>query len=172
MVKKREMAAFHRERILRAATALFAQKGLENTTVDEIARQADYSKATLYVYFRSKEEIYRSIQRDAMARMEGEMERIASKEENPLRQYWLICESIAVYAKGEPFALASMLETIPWDEKSRQASPLLEEIYQIGERSIGHIQRMVERGTAQGLFREEIAGQPVGMLYWGMLSGR
>ena len=41
MVKKREMAAFHRERILRAATALFAQKGLENTTVAEIARQAD-----------------------------------------------------------------------------------------------------------------------------------
>lgn len=61
MSKKQALTEFHRGSILAAAERLFAEKGTEKTTMDDIAREAEYSKATLYVYFQSKEEIINAI---------------------------------------------------------------------------------------------------------------
>lgn len=49
------------DRILEQAERLFVEKGYGSTTVDDIARQADFSRTALYQYFRSKEEMYASI---------------------------------------------------------------------------------------------------------------
>ena len=61
MSKKQALTEFHRGSILAAAERLFAEKGTEKTTMDDIAKEAEYSKATLYVYFQSKEEIIGAI---------------------------------------------------------------------------------------------------------------
>jgi len=44
--------------ILRAAAALFAQFSMKKVTMDEIAKMASVSKATIYKYYESKEEIF------------------------------------------------------------------------------------------------------------------
>ncbi len=54
MSKKQALTEFHRGSILAAAERLFAEKGTEKTTMDDIAREAEYSKATLYVTFRAR----------------------------------------------------------------------------------------------------------------------
>ncbi|KAA3381875.1 helix-turn-helix domain-containing protein, partial [Akkermansia muciniphila] len=54
---KEALAQFHRSAMLEAAQALFTQKGVAATTMDDIAKAAGYSKATLYVYFQNKEEM-------------------------------------------------------------------------------------------------------------------
>ena len=46
-----------REHIIEIAGALFYSRGIRAVGVDEIIRQADIAKATLYRHFRSKEEI-------------------------------------------------------------------------------------------------------------------
>lgn len=48
-------------RIRAGALKVFKSKGLENATMDEIAREAGFGKATLYYYFGSREEIFSSI---------------------------------------------------------------------------------------------------------------
>ena len=53
--KEREM---RKEQILESALNVFKSTGLDGTTMDEIAKQADFGKATLYYYFSSKEEIF------------------------------------------------------------------------------------------------------------------
>ena len=55
--RKKEPRAVHRQNIATAAEELFTKKGIEATSMDEIAQKAGYSKATLYVYFQNKEEI-------------------------------------------------------------------------------------------------------------------
>ncbi|MGH9903713.1 MAG: TetR/AcrR family transcriptional regulator, partial [Pyrinomonadaceae bacterium] len=50
-----------REAILRAATHVFARNGYFNSKVADIARQAGVADGTVYLYFKSKEEILRSI---------------------------------------------------------------------------------------------------------------
>jgi AcrR family transcriptional regulator len=58
--KDREKLVRRRE-ILLAARKVFAQRGYENATLEEIAEQAEFAKGTLYNYFQSKEEIFREI---------------------------------------------------------------------------------------------------------------
>ena len=50
-----------RELILRAATGVFARNGYFNSKVADIARAADVADGTVYLYFKSKEEILHSI---------------------------------------------------------------------------------------------------------------
>lgn len=46
-----------RERIVSAAIPIFAERGIEKATVDEVALAADVGKGTIYNYFQTKEEI-------------------------------------------------------------------------------------------------------------------
>src|SRR6202171_2778450 len=57
----RNGAAGKRESILRAATRVFARNGYFNSKVADIARAAEVADGTVYLYFKSKEEILHSI---------------------------------------------------------------------------------------------------------------
>lgn len=52
-----------KQRILLAATAIFAQKGLDGSRVDEIAVAAQINKRMIYHYFESKENLYLEVLR-------------------------------------------------------------------------------------------------------------
>lgn len=54
-----------RQTILEKAQALFTKKGFTETSMSEIAKQLGGSKATLYNYFKSKEEIFAAVMEDA-----------------------------------------------------------------------------------------------------------
>lgn len=47
--------------ILKAARKLFFDKGFKNVTVESIAKKAELSKGSVYLYFKSKEDIYTQI---------------------------------------------------------------------------------------------------------------
>ena len=48
-------------RIISIAEQMFAQFGLQKTTMDDIAKKARMGKSTLYYYFKSKEEIFSEV---------------------------------------------------------------------------------------------------------------
>jgi AcrR family transcriptional regulator len=53
--------------IVDAALEVFAEKGFAAAKLDDIARKAGISKATLYLYFDTKEEIFRAVAQSAVA---------------------------------------------------------------------------------------------------------
>src|SRR3977135_2849544 len=63
----RNGASGKREAILRAATRIFARNGYFNSKVADIAREAEVADGTVYLYFKSKEEILHSIFEQNMA---------------------------------------------------------------------------------------------------------
>ena len=52
--RKIQLADFNRTVILTTANTLFLSRGIESTTMDEIAHEAGFSKTTLYTYFDNK----------------------------------------------------------------------------------------------------------------------
>ena len=56
--KDEVVSEFRRGEILQAAHAVFARKGFSDATVGDIAEAAGVGKGTVYLYFKSKEEIY------------------------------------------------------------------------------------------------------------------
>lgn len=61
----RTKSAAKRQAILDAAAAIFQEQGFERTSMEDIRKRADFSKATLYSYFPSKEELFMEIVIDA-----------------------------------------------------------------------------------------------------------
>ena len=57
-----------RERILRTATQLFAERGFNQTEMEEIAKRSGVAKGSLYNYFRSKDDLFLHACRDAIER--------------------------------------------------------------------------------------------------------
>lgn len=66
--------------IVDAALEVFAEKGFAVAKLDDIARRAGISKATLYLYFETKEEIFRAVARTAVASL---LEALKSRAEAP-----------------------------------------------------------------------------------------
>jgi len=55
--RERQRRQENRETILHAAESVILRKGFSATSMDDVAREAQFSKATLYHYFRSKAEL-------------------------------------------------------------------------------------------------------------------
>lgn len=60
--------------IINEATKYFAKYGYHHTTLDEVAGELGIRKATIYYYFRSKEEILRTILKESMNSMDELLE--------------------------------------------------------------------------------------------------
>jgi AcrR family transcriptional regulator len=67
--RRQVMTEFRRSEILDAATKVFGAKGFEGTRVDDIAAEAGLAKATVYVYFQSKDEIYEETVEQALSEL-------------------------------------------------------------------------------------------------------
>ncbi len=72
--RKAELDGFKRDRILSAAREVFAERGLENTTMRQIAAAAGYVAGTLYLHFDSKEAIYAALVRESLVRLDAAIE--------------------------------------------------------------------------------------------------
>lgn len=108
--KKREaLERFNRDNILTAAKELFELYGIEKTTMDDIARQADYSKSTIYVYFKSKEDIYNSIVSDYMSLLRQDLELSIGKGQGFKSSYLAACRCLADFHSRYPKYYASLL---------------------------------------------------------------
>src|SRR5436309_12735280 len=85
MAKKitRNGSADKRAIILRAATRVFARNGYFNSKVADIARAADVADGTVYLYFKSKEEILHSIFEQNMAEAIAAGRQLIEKVKDP-----------------------------------------------------------------------------------------
>ena len=61
-----------RDKLIEVARQLFANKGIENTTMNDIANASDKGRRTIYTYFKNKKEIYNAV-------IEKESEQLVSR---------------------------------------------------------------------------------------------
>ncbi|NHZ86548.1 MAG: TetR family transcriptional regulator [Planctomycetia bacterium] len=80
--------------ILDSALEVFKSKGIENATMDEIALEADFGKATLYYYFKSKEEIFNIILITGWTILLDSIEDIVLEKHTPRKKFIKIIKRI------------------------------------------------------------------------------
>jgi TetR/AcrR family transcriptional regulator of autoinduction and epiphytic fitness len=77
--KQQIVSEFRRAAIVSAARSVFARRGFAGGIIDEIAQEAGIAKGTVYLYFRSKTEIYKAVlDHDMKALKQSTLERIDS----------------------------------------------------------------------------------------------
>ena len=169
--RKKEPKCIHREKIASAASVLFMDKGIAATSMDDIARAAGYSKATLYVYFKNKEELVGILVLDSMKKLYHYIVSALELQETTKEQYNFICRGLVRYQEEFPFYFKMVLDKINIDFENYEYLPEEKETYQIGEEINEKIKEFLRSGMGKGDLRADLKIMPVIFNFWGMLSG-
>lgn len=169
--KKREaLTEFNKTQILNAAKIRFEQKGIQLTTVDEIAKEADMSKSTLYVYFKSKDEILYHLIYAEFQKMKENMEKCKKESTSFKDAYYAICHMMVAYQKQSPVFFECLLNRIEVSRKQMEDMPVLKQIYAVGEQVNDIIAELLETGMKQGKVKKDIPLIPTVLFMWSSIS--
>ena len=169
--RKKEPRSVHRENIVSAASALFMERGIAATSMDDIAKAAGYSKATLYVYFENKEEIVGILVLNSMKKLDDYISSALIQHEATKARYDFICRGLVQYQEEFPFYFKMVLDKINIDFESKNYLPEEKETYQIGEEINEKIKNFLLSGMEKGDLRSDLEIMPAILNFWGMLSG-
>ena len=169
--RKKEPRSVHRENIVSAASALFMERGIAATSMDDIAKAAGYSKATLYVYFENKEEIVGILVLNSMKKLYDYISSALIQHETTKARYDFICRGLVQYQEEFPFYFKMVLDKINIDFESKEYLPEERETYQIGEEINEKIKNFLLSGMEKGDLRNDLDIMPAIFNFWGMLSG-
>ena len=169
--RKKEPKSVHREKIASAASVLFMEKGITATSMDDIAKAAGYSKATLYVYFENKEEIVGILVLNSMKKLYNYIVSALEQQETTKERYNSICHGLVQYQEEFPFYFRLVLDKINIDFESCDYLPEEKETYQIGEDINEKIREFLISGMEKGDLRNDLKILPAIFNFWGMLSG-
>lgn len=137
--------------LLAAALDLFVEKGFAATRVEEVARRAGVSKGTLFLYFPSKEDLFKAVVRENLSgrfvQWNDEFDQFAGSSRDMLRycvfNWW---ERIgSTKASGIPKLMMSEAQNFPELARFYQT-----EVIQPGTTLIA---RILQRGVTSGEFR-------------------
>lgn len=169
--RKKEPRSVHRENIVSAASVLFMERGIAATSMDDIAKAAGYSKATLYVYFENKEEIVGILVLNSMKKLYDYISSALIQHETTKARYDFICRGLVQYQEEFPFYFKMVLDKINIDFESKEYLPEEKETYQIGEEINEKIKNFLLSGMEKGDLRGDLEIMPAIFNFWGMLSG-
>lgn len=161
----RPTVADKREAILRAAIVVFAQNGYFNSKVADIARAAGVADGTVYLYFKSKEEILRSIfERDVSEAIESGRAQLA-KLSDPREKLRRIAQ-LHLERLGSDRDLAVVMQV-----ELRGTTKFMEEFSTTGfAEYLRLIRETFEEGQRAGVFRRELNAKIVAKILFGALD--
>tara|TARA_B100000029_G_C17412541_1_gene901312 strand:- start:55 stop:639 length:585 start_codon:yes stop_codon:yes gene_type:complete len=85
--RKKEERSLRKERIVQGALKVFNELGIEKTTMDEIALESGFGKATLYYYFTSKDEVFVEIMESGWKKLWEGIESKIVEERGPKEKF-------------------------------------------------------------------------------------
>ena len=159
------VVADKREAILRAAITVFAHNGYFNAKVADIAREAGVADGTVYLYFKSKEEILHSIfdrsVDEAVAEAKKQLARLDDPREK-LRQIALL--HLERLGADRDLAVVFQVEL-------RGSTKFMEEFSAAGfAEYLTLIRTTFEEGQRAGLFRADLNSKVVSKILFGALD--
>jgi TetR/AcrR family transcriptional regulator, fatty acid metabolism regulator protein len=155
-----------RDRILQAAVRVFAQSGFHATRVSEVAKAAGVADGTIYLYFKSKEELLVSLFEDRVEKLLAFMRDELPKQPNAPARLRAVIDMQLGLLEGER-ELAEVITII-----LRQSTRLMKEF--AAPRFVAYldaIAKIVSEGQAAGDFRHDVSPHLAARAIFGALDG-
>jgi TetR/AcrR family fatty acid metabolism transcriptional regulator len=139
-----------RRKILEAASQVFAEKGYGRATVSEIAGKAGIAEASIYQYFRSKEDLLLSVPGNWLDQLAEELERVFSGRLTPYERLQYLLRRWALDFQNKEWETRVLIL-----ELYRNPAYYNSQAYKHTHRFWGLIRRAVEEGRKSGFFRAD-----------------
>jgi AcrR family transcriptional regulator len=168
MSPKQDVSEQRRAQIIDAATTVFAKFGFNKARMDDIAKESELSKGALYLYFKSKEEIFEKILDNFFQREFDFIARLSMDESKTAREKMVSLTSVVLddIVRME-FAMPIFFEF--WSMSFRK-KPVRKIFQKYMENYVRLVVPLVEEGIAAGDFCEGDA-YDISMAYGALIEG-
>jgi AcrR family transcriptional regulator len=155
-----------RQQIQESAKELFLLKGFNSTTMEDIAKRAELSPATIYLYFRNKDELYASLNLITTLYLKNRLKRVCFDNKLSVdEKVFKLKDALYSAYKYDPLIFRNILhiqlEDTLLDIKDDLVIQINKEIREI-LRMLGHV---YEEGVQQGKFVEGHSTQHADIMY-------
>src|SRR2546427_5587795 len=152
-VAKRRRREETRQRLLDSALSVFARHGYERATVDEIVREAGFSKGAFYVHFESKDDLFWAMLEERIQAQQEALRQALNVNETVTANERRILEAIFALNKEETSWPALFLEFAAHAGRNEKVRAKLATLY---ERWHAFTTEMLHAGQEAGHVREDI----------------
>ena len=138
--------------ITQAALAAFAEKGYAATRVDEVAKRAGVSKGLLYLYFKTKEDLFKAVIRSFLSPRIDAL--ISNIEETELSAEEFLRGPFLAFARSLPRSPAKILVRLMIAEGPKHPDLIAWYWDNVVSQALAALHSLIERGVDNGEFRE------------------
>lgn len=147
------MVSKTRDKFIEVARQLFALKGVENTTMNDIASASDKGRRTIYTYFKNKRDIYNAVVESESDKLLVNLRLIVARQvpaEDKLREYVAVrLETMREIVSRNGSLRAGFFRDVRKVDRARKL---------ISQKEIALLREILEEGMANDEFRIKDAG--------------
>lgn len=161
--------------IVKAAERVFFEKGFENSTMDDIAKEAEFTKKTLYSYFKSKDELYFEIMLGAFNVLNELLDKTLKEnnERSETEKIEIIGRVFIEFSRKHfgYFKAIADYENKEFDFQIDDDNSIIKKCYIAGQHSIEVLNNCILCGIKSGEFIDNIDSYSICLMLWSSLTG-
>jgi len=160
-----------RQQIIVAAKRVFSERGFSKTTMEDIAREAELSPGTLYLYFKNKDELYASLSLRILQYMNIRLEDVKKENDSePAQKIDSIKEALYDVYQFDPMILINMFHLQSGETLKNISSPLLDNISELSRNSLQSLADIFEDSSDRNTV---MTRQPTAVadIVWSLFTG-
>lgn len=157
--------------IIDAAENVIFSKGLEEATMDEIAEVAEFSKGTIYLYFRNKEDLYFAIHARGIRLLHRMFETAIKNIEKGIDQVLAVGRAYYEFSKVHSDYYKAMVYYDCHPGKADSDLPFAAQCNIEGEQILKFLAIMIQKGIEDKTIRSDIDPIKTGIILWGQSMG-
>jgi len=148
-----------RDRLFRAALALFAKKGYAETTVEDITEAADVGKGTFFNYFPSKEHVLMAFGEMQLAKLSTIVQE-AKKSDLPMQE---VLRTLVLRMTEEPIRNPAIVRALL--QANLAAVPVRGEMLRIHDRNRRLLGQLIRHGQERGEIRTDFPAEEIAQVW-------
>jgi AcrR family transcriptional regulator len=162
-----ERSARTRTALLESAARGLSRYGYGNLVLEQVAREAGYTRGALYHQFKDKEELALAVIGWVDETWRGEVGALVDRQPDPVAALIALARGHAIYCRRDVarFAMALRLEF------SGQDHPVGRELERISETAVKRVIRLINAGRKDGSIASGPPARAVALAYFGALEG-
>jgi TetR/AcrR family transcriptional regulator len=167
IIERKEREKEHRkEEILDAAQKVFFEKGLAVATMDEIAEAAELSKGTLYLYYKSKEDMYLAVMMRGMNVLYKIYEPIVGSNDTSVQKLAKFGDTYKEFFHSHR-SFFRMFYFLQAPQFHKQVSEEMRQACSVESRKMWDLViGLLKRGMEEGAFRSDLNPVEVAIILW------
>ena len=158
-----------------AAERVFFEKGFENSTMDDIAKEAEFTKKTIYSYFKNKEELYYEIMLLGFKALNNLYDKTISEniEISEIEKIKKLGQTFVKFSRNYPgyFKAISDYENKDFDFQINDSNRLVNECYLAGEYSFKLLNNCIASGVEKGEITYSTDSITICLMLWSTMLG-